>query len=110
MKAAGNMALSEIISCIDHNYRLITYAIKVNKLDAKHPAAQYKRVWSRLLIQNKAGKQLILLDSAQIVIPTCTHKKLLKLIHRAHSGYTKSYKTVMQLYYWQGIKSNIADN
>ena len=70
--------------------------------------AQYKKVWSRLSLREEASKQLILLDSAKILIPTRTHKKLMELLHKAHSGYTKSYKTAAQLYYWPGMKNDIA--
>ena len=45
----------------------------------------------------EAGKQLILLDLAQIVIPMHARKKLLELIHTAHAGYMKSYRTAAQL-------------
>ena len=88
-----NPALLEIVACIDRSYRLIAYTLKngleANKLKAKHPAAQYKKIWSWLLIHEGAGKQLILLDSAKILIPTCKCKKLLELLHKAHSGYKK---------------------
>ena len=66
LKAEADPALSEIIACIHCNYRLTTYALKdglePNELKAKHPAAQYKKIWSRLSIHEEAGKQLILLD------------------------------------------------
>ena len=68
LKADRNPALNEVIAFIEHNYHLVTYDI----IKPKHPATQYNRVWSRLFIHVKAGKQLILMDSAQIVIPTCS--------------------------------------
>ena len=112
LNAEESLALSEIIACIDLNYLLITYTLKdgleANELKAKHSAAQYKKVWSRLLIHEEAGKKLILLDSAKILIPTPACKKLLEVLHKAHSGYMKSYKTAAQLYYWPGMKNDIA--
>ena len=47
-----------------------------------------------------------MLDSARILV--LARKKLLELIHRAHQGYTNSYRTAAQLYYWPGMKNDIA--
>ena len=86
----------------------MTLFISARKLQSKYPAAQFKRVWDRLILHREAGKQLFLLDSTQIVILTRARKKLLELIHAAHAGYTKSYKKPAQLYHWPGMKNNIS--
>ena len=103
LKYEADPAVAEIVTGIDCNYRLITYALKdgleANEPKAKHPAAKHDKIWSRLLLHEEAGKQLSLLDSAKILIPTRARRKLLELVHRAHSGYRKSYKKATQLYY-----------
>ena len=52
LKAEADPALTEIIAEIDHNNRLVTYAIKdgleADELKAKHPAAQHKKIWGWL--------------------------------------------------------------
>ena len=106
LKSEADPALDKIIAGIDRNYRLVTYAIKdrleASELKAKHLAAQHEKIWSWLLLHKEAGKHLILLDSAKILVPARARRKLLELVHRADQGYTKSYRTAAQLYYWLG--------
>ena len=66
-----------------------------------------------LLLHRTGPKQLqhiafILLGRTHIVIPNLERQYILTSLHTAHSGITKTYKTAHQLYYWPGMKANIA--
>ena len=48
-----------------------------------------------------------MLHSTRIILPPNTVDKIMRELHRAHSGIEKMYKTAVQLYFWPGMKNTI---
>ena len=78
-------------------------------LPADHPAKEYSAVFHELSIRHNGEQELILKDGKKIVVPQLARERILKSLHRAHSGYTKTYSTARQLYYWPNMKKEIQD-
>ena len=52
---------------------------------------------------------MLLKDGKHIVVPLLPRQGILKTLHRAHSGSTKTYATARQLYYWPNMKKEIEE-
>ena len=65
-------------------------------------ARKYKVIGDNISITEVNGK-----DGKRIVVPLAARKHVMKELHRAHSGLTKTYKTASQLYYWPSMKNDI---
>ena len=53
------------------------------------------------------GVDLVILQGTRIVVPFPARKMVLRELHSAYSGLTKSILTAQQLYYWPGMRSDI---
>ena len=60
-----------------------------------------------LSIRQVNGVDLVVLQGTRIVVPTSARKRVIRELHNAHSGLTKSIMTAQQLYYWPGMRSDI---
>ena len=117
LRTTSNRGIDDIIQHIDEDYKLIADAVESDqnwkKISRQHPANQYKGIMHRLTI-HRTGQlkqdKVILLDRTRIVIPVTAREGILRSLHTAHSGMTKTYKTARQLYYWPGMKANIASS
>ena len=54
-----------------------------------------------------AGKEMLFLHGKRIVVPQPARKKLLKTIHKSHSGINKTWEMARQLYFWPGLRNEI---
>ena len=50
---------------------------------------------------------MVILDSTRMVIPSNSQNAVLKELHKAHSGISKTYARAVQLYYWPEMKNCI---
>ena len=94
----------------DPSYQSIVNAIlqeKPHKLSHSHPATPYRQLWPRLSIKSINGVALILLDGQRLVVPISYRPALLKLLHKTHSGQTKTYQLARQAYHWPGMFNDI---
>ena len=51
---------------------------------------------------------LIILDNSRIFVPKAARSEVLQLLHRSHSGVTKTRLAARKLYFWPGINNDIA--
>ena len=51
---------------------------------------------------------LLVVDSSRLVVPPQVKKVVLSLLHQSHCGISKSYEQARQLYYWPGMKADVA--
>ena len=115
MRTTHDQGLNDISQYIDEDYNLIADVVESDqnwkKFSRQHPANQFKGIMHRLSLHRTGPdnqQKIILLDRTRIVIPKQARQYILKSLHTAHSGMTKTYKTARQLYYWPGMKANIA--
>ena len=76
----------------------------VEKGESDPETSQFKTLISLRQIDNVL---MVILDSTRMVIPGHSQKAVLKELHKAHSGISKTYATAVQLYYWPGMKNCI---
>ena len=92
-------------NCID--YQKIVKAVKEVKnpkrLPTTHPGRSLNSVWSDLSIQDG----LIVVNGTRIFIPEKERKAILKKLHIAHCGTTKTILLAKEHYYWRGMASEI---
>ncbi len=82
----------------------------VRNLPPDHPAHCYKGVWDQLsTTEGPAGRLLLVLDGARIVVPRRARRKILELLHRPHAGVVKTQQAARQLYYWPGMSAAVSD-
>lgn len=62
---------------------------------------------SRLSVRTVNNQGIVVLDGTRIVVPHAARKDIVRSLHAAHSGMTKTLKTASQLYYWPAMKSDI---
>ena len=48
-----------------------------------------------------------MLQGTRIVVPSAARQRVVRELHKAHSGLTKTFLTAQQLYYWPGMRSDI---
>ena len=112
MQAREDPGLRSIYEGIDDNYIEIIDAVKRGEdANSKQNGVlrEYRQTFNRLSIQETGERELLLLDSTRIVIPRGARKAILNELHRAHSGMTKTFKTAEQLFYWPGMRNDIAN-
>ena len=72
------------------------------------PSHEYASTLSTLSIsEQEGGTLLIMKDRAKIVVPKPARSQIIAELHRAHSGISKTYATVRQLYYWLHAKNDM---
>ena len=95
------------------NYQLTIEALYDDadplKLPADHPTEEYTPVFHELSIRQNGEQDILLKDGKKIVVPQLARQRMLKTLHRAHSGSTKTYATARQLYYWPNMKKEIEE-
>ena len=72
-----------------------------------HIAKLFRNVMDDLSIRQVNGVDLVILQGTRIVVPFPARKMVIRELHSAHSGLTKSILTAQQLYYWPGMRSDI---
>ena len=94
------------MACQDNNYVMIRNAIlhnvRVQDLPPDHPGRLYASNWHLLATNNN----LITLGQ-RILVPKAARKHILKMLHFAHLGQTKTIALANQLYFWKGMSVEI---
>ena len=87
--------LANIEEAIDENYNAIVQAIKTDPefkhLPSHHPARQLLSISTQLSIDKLGETDMIMLDGSRILVPRGARKNIIKELHRAHSGLTKTF-------------------
>ena len=103
--------LTDIEEAIDKHYNAIVLAIKSDtnfkQLPGYHPARKLLNVCDQLSIVKQGETDIIFLDGRRIVVPKGARRNIIRALHHAHSGMTKTLKTVRQLYFWPNMKEEL---
>ena len=112
VEAEEDPALQLLVDAVDDDYRLIVSAVTSREcpkgLPRTHPAREFLKVWDRLSILPVLEDSLVALDGARIVVPPSARPAVLRELHKAHCGYTKTRKLASQLYYWPGMSNDVS--
>ena len=76
-------------------------------LPSHHPAQQLLSISTQLSLDKLGEADVIMLDGSRIVVPRGARKNIIKELHHAHLGLTKTYKTAKQLYFWPNMKEEL---
>ena len=71
------------------------------KLDA------YKGAFDSASIVGTGKKSLLFFESTRVFVPQAHRKRILKLLHSGHCGYSKTLKLAHSLYYWPGLNNAV---
>ncbi|TRY72232.1 hypothetical protein TCAL_14895 [Tigriopus californicus] len=77
----------------------------ISKTNLPKAARPFKKVWETMTIEDG----LILIDSRKIVVPVSARQKVLRLLHLAHQGITRTYERARTLFFWPGMKNDIVN-
>jgi hypothetical protein len=106
--------INSIIHWVDDEYRALISAfsgdIEKALQDSTHPANILRAVADRISVYNHGKEKFLLLDGQKLVVPKGARKGILDALHKSHRGLTITYSTARQLYYWPGMKNDIAEN
>lgn len=93
---------------VDRNYQDIIQAIMndvaCDNLPPGHPGRLYKSIWGALSIYESC---LLIYDGVRIVVPSALRPSILKNLHIAHAGLSRTKKLAQQTYYWPTINIDI---
>ena len=93
----------------DIDYQTIIQALGKIKnpksLPLNHPSQQLNSVWSKLSVDSTLG--LIILNGNRIFVPKSKRNGLLNGIHAAHCGTGKTTWRAKELYFWQGMTTDV---
>ena len=102
------MSLGNITSVVDADYANLIAFVKGNQRQDKtnnpHIAKLFHSVMDELSVCQVNG---VVLQGTRIVVPLPARKSVIRELHNAHSGLTKSIMTAQQLHYWPGMRSDI---
>ena len=89
--------LTDIEEAIDEYYNAILLAIKSDanfkQLPGHHPACKLLNICDQLYIAKLGEMDVIMLYGRRIVVPKGARRNVIKELHHAHSGMTKTFKT-----------------
>ena len=92
----------------DSAYKQIREAIlsnvDINDLPPNHPGRSFSSVWNDLSVHDDV---LLVVDNSRIVIPKAARPDILKKLHTAHAGVTKTRQMARNLYFWPGMSNEI---
>jgi len=95
-------------SCAEYQelVRTIQHGRQLAELPVDHPArGLYRNVFHTMAYEPSIG---LLTIHNKIVVPKEARKQVLKSLHIQHTGVVKTQKNANQLYYWPGMKNDIA--
>ena len=85
--------------------RAVKNALPWNELPVDHPARKYQNFSKSMAFEAELG---LLTIHGKIVVPIRARKTVLQSLHTQHTGMVKTWKNARQLYYWPGLKNDIA--
>ena len=104
--------LDTIMECADEGYDRLKETIKQGREISKDlvdvSIQKYRQYIHRMSITEVDGKHIILIDDRRIVVPENARSKVLKELHRSHSGMTKTSKLASQLFFWPTMNNEIS--
>ena len=77
------------------------------QLLSHHPARQLLSISTQLSIEKLGETEVIMLDGNRILVPKGARKNIIRELHRAPSGLTKTFKTAKQLNIWPNMKEEL---
>ena len=94
-------------SCAEYQelVRTIRHGRQLAELPVDHPARLYRNVLTKMAYEPSIG---LLTIHNKIVVPKEARKQVLKSLHIQHTGVVKTLKNANQLYFWPGMKHEIA--
>ena len=105
------LSLGDITSSVDDEYANLVAFVQGRQhhdnTGKPHIAKLFRNVMDDLSIRQVNGVDLVILQGTRIVVPFPARKMVIRELHSAHSGLTKSILTAQQLYYWPGMRSDI---
>ena len=78
---------------------------QIAELPVDHPAHFYRNFLNTMAYEPSLG---LLTVHNKIVIPKNSRKDVLQHLHVQHTGVTKTWKNAKQMYFWTGMKNEIA--
>ena len=91
----------------DQAYRSMVSAIRAGKTSPPSGAESFKSVWHQLSLFDDEEVTLLLLDARRIVVPSRVRADVLRRLHLAHAGETKTKTRARQVYYWPSMNADI---
>ena len=105
------MQTDGLAEAIGKHYNAMVLAIKsdanFNQLPDHHPARKLRNVCDQLSIAKLGKTEVIMLDGRRIVVPKGARRNIIKELHCAHSGMTKTFKTAKHMYFWLHMKEEL---
>ena len=98
--------------CIrDRDYTALIKFVRGNQhfsnADGSNIAKLYRSVLNDLSVRDINGVSVVMLQGTRIVVPAAARQGVVRELHKAHSGLTKTFLTAQQLFYWPGMRSDI---
>ena len=111
LQTTKDPCLNVITDAIDHEYEEMIKAIETDrqpcKDDPENPLREAKDMYQHMSVENDGETKLIMVQGSRIFVPRGARKSIIKELHRAHSGYTKTITTARQLFYWPGMRNEL---
>ena len=105
------LSLSDIPTLVDTDYNQLVAFVKgsqcYDKLCDNRIARLFHSVMDDLSVRNVDDTDLVILQGTRIVVPNHARKLVIRELHNAHSGLTKTLLIAQQLYYWPSMRSEI---
>ena len=76
-----------------------------NTFQAQDPIRQFSSYWDDLSVYTDG--QLILYRADRLVVPTSQRQRILELLHRGHSGISKTRVLANQMYFWPSMSRDV---
>ena len=93
----GLMTLDDILSSVDEDYtNLISFVQgqqRFKHAEQAHIAKLFRNVMNDLSIRKINGVDVVMLQGSRIVVPSSARRRVIRELHNAHSGLTKSLLT-----------------
>ena len=77
-----------------------------NVFPPNHPTKSLVDVWHQLSLSNN---NLILLNNSRILIPQKCRKQIMDILHKPHTGLTKSLAMACKHYFWPKMKNDLSN-
>ena len=83
----------------------INQGVAAADLPEGHPGRLLKSVWHDL---SPLDDTLLMIDASRIVVPVLYRQTVLKQLHTAHSGITRTRALARKYYFWPGMSNDIS--
>ena len=101
------LSLRDITSDYNHLVAFVKGDQCFSKNSDNHIAKLFHGVMDDLSVRTVDNTDLVILHGTRIVVPFPARKFVIRELHNAHSGLTKSILIAQQLYYWPSMRFDI---